>query len=67
MSKFLINHFARSVIKATNSQPRAKASQPGSEQDTGTIEWKALGIGFLIITIITALIILFIIVVMAFV
>ena len=44
MSKFLVNHFARSVIKATRSQPKANSPKSNPEQDNITSGWKSFGI-----------------------
>jgi hypothetical protein len=63
MSKFLISHLARSIVKTARSQPRAKTSQTDSEQDQGVLAWKALGLGILLITIISGLIILLLVMV----
>jgi len=44
MSKFLVNHFARSVVKATRSQPKANSPKSNPEQDNITSGWKSFGI-----------------------
>lgn len=64
MSNFLINHFARSVVKTARSQPKGKTSQLNTEQDQWTIAWKALGLGILFLLIIVAAIIFLLFLVM---
>ncbi len=58
MSNFLINHFARSVVKATRSQPKPKSKIPQSnyEQDQWLIAQKAIGLGVLLLSIIAGVI-----------
>jgi len=64
MSKFLINHFARSVVKTTRSQPKAKTSQTNSEHDQGVLAWNALELGILLITIFTVVVIILLLILM---
>ncbi|NCB66035.1 MAG: hypothetical protein EOM48_07680 [Bacilli bacterium] len=63
MSNFLINHFARSVVKATRSRP--KASQSKYEQDLGSATWGTLGTVVLAIAIVFVIIVIFLLVVSA--
>ena len=65
MSNFLINHFARSVVKATRSQPKAKKSQSNCELDLETATWGTLGKVILAFAIVSVLIVIFLLVVSA--
>lgn len=57
MSKFLVNHFARSVVKATRSQPKANSPKSNPEQDNITSGWKSFGIILVVMILILVLLI----------
>ncbi len=52
MSNFLINHFARTIVKAARSQSKADKAQPNSQQGQWIIALKALGLSILFLSII---------------
>lgn len=65
MSNFLINHFARSVVKTMRTQPKAKKSQSDYEQNLEAATWGTLGTVLLALAIVSVLIVIFLLVVSA--
>jgi len=52
MSKFLVNHFARSVAKTVRTQQKTTSSQTNPKQDQEADTWKTFGIIFLVLILI---------------
>jgi len=57
MSRFLVNHFARAVVKTMRSNQSNKSSQTGSGLDDATIEWSGFSIFLFFIIIVLGIII----------
>ncbi len=58
MSNFLINHFARAIVKTVRTQSKAKKSRSGFHQELGNSDWMDIFMGFLGLGLVAAIVVI---------